>query len=125
MAVELNHTILHAHNQEASAHFLSALLGLPAPRPYGPFLVVQLANNISLDILQSNDIAPQHYAFLVTEDEFDAVMRHISEHGLTHWADPFHRQEGRINHGFGGRGVYVSDPDGHNIEVLTRAGEVA
>jgi len=121
MPVQLNHTIVEARDREKSAAFLADLLGLPEPTRFGPFLVVGLSNDVSLDFVSAGGaIHPQHYAFLVTEEEFDEILARINERGLTYWADPFHRQAGRINTNDSGRGLYWSDPDGHNLEIITR-----
>ena len=121
MAVQLNHTIVAAKDRQASADFLAEILGLPAPKPFGPFLVVDVDNDVSLDFMQAEgEIATQHYAFLVSEAEFDEIFGRIRERGLDYWADPFHRQPGRINTNDGGRGVYWDDPNGHNLEIITR-----
>jgi len=121
MPVQLNHTIVEVRDQEKSAAFLAGLLGLPEPARFGPFLVVALSNDVSLDFVSDGGaIHPQHYAFLVTEDEFDEILARIHGRGLTYWADPFHRQAGQINTNDGGRGLYWSDPDGHNLEIITR-----
>jgi hypothetical protein len=120
MPAQFNHTIVAATDREASATFLAEILGRPAPTPYGPFLVVQLDNGVSLDFAASNGpVHRQHYAFLVAEDEFDQIFGRIKERGLSYWADPFHTQPGEINTNDGGRGVYWDDPDGHNLEILT------
>jgi extradiol dioxygenase family protein len=119
--VQLNHTIVHARDKRRSADLLAQLLGLAQPTEYGPFLVVRVANDVSLDFVDDDStIHPQHYAFLVTEDEFDQIFDRITARGVTYWADPFHRQPGRINTNDGGRGLYWSDPDGHNLEIITR-----
>jgi catechol 2,3-dioxygenase-like lactoylglutathione lyase family enzyme len=120
MTALLNHTIVHARDKDASARFLTEILGLSPPTAYGPFAVVELGNDVSLDYV-TDDGPPhlQHYAFLVSEDEFDAIHARIVERGLEFWADPFHRQPGRINTNDGGRGVYWDDPDGHNLEIIT------
>jgi catechol 2,3-dioxygenase-like lactoylglutathione lyase family enzyme len=121
MTVELNHTIVHTRNKEESAQFLADILGLDPPTPYGPFLVVQVHNNVSLDFIEDHGrITPQHYAFLVSEDRFDEIFGRIVARGLTYWADPFHRQANRINTNDGGRGLYWEDPNGHNLEIITR-----
>ena len=121
MSVQLNHTIVHARDKRRSAEFLAGLLGLPGPAPFGPFLVVQVANGVSLDFADdAGPIHPQHYAFLVTEEEFDRILERIRAAGLEYWADPFHRLPGRINTDDGGRGLYWSDLDGHNLEIITR-----
>ena len=97
------------------------LLGLPEPTEYGPFLVVQVDNDVSLDyaVTEDGEIHPQHYAFLVTEPEFDTIFGRIRERGLTHWADPGRRRAGEINTNDGGRGVYWEDPSGHFLEIIT------
>jgi catechol 2,3-dioxygenase-like lactoylglutathione lyase family enzyme len=120
MSVALNHTIVHARDKQASAAFLADILGLAAPIPFGPFLVVQVDNDVSLDFLQVRDPKPQHYAFLVGEPDFDAIFGRIRERGLPYWADPHHTQPGEINTNDGGRGVYWNDPDGHVLEIITR-----
>jgi catechol 2,3-dioxygenase-like lactoylglutathione lyase family enzyme len=121
MTVQLNHTIVHATDRDASAAFLSEILGRPAPAEYGPFLVVEVDNGVSLDFMQVDEVAgPQHYAFLVSEEDFDAIFGRIQERGISYWADPHGNQPGEINHHDGGRGVYWPDPDGHWLEIITR-----
>jgi len=120
MSIQLNHTIVNCTDKHASARFLTELLGLPEPTSYGPFVVVQADNDVSLDFADDHGPArPQHYAFMVSEEEFDAIHARIVERGLTYWADPFHRVEGQINTNDGGRGLYWDDPDGHNLEIIT------
>jgi len=120
VSVLLNHTIVHARDAVASARFLTEILGLPDPGHVYHFEVVELSNGASLDYMDSDRITPQHYAFLVSEAEFDGIYGRIQERGVAHWADPGQRQAGQINHGDGGRGVYFADPDGHLMEALTR-----
>jgi catechol 2,3-dioxygenase-like lactoylglutathione lyase family enzyme len=85
------------------------------------FLIVDVANGVSLDYYQSEEhVALQHYAFLVSEDEFDAIFARLRAQGLEVWADPARTQPGEINHHFGGRGVYFQDPDGHLLEIITQ-----
>lgn len=121
MPIHLNHTIVNVRDKHASARFLVDILGLAEPTTYGPFVVVQVDNDVSLDYVDSEgDVHPQHYAFMVGEDEFDQILGRITEQGLTYWADPFHRQPNHVNTNDGGRGLYWSDPDGHNLEIITR-----
>ncbi len=121
MSVQLNHTIVGCRDKKVSAKFLADVLGLPAPSRFGPFLVVEAANGVSLDYHDTDgNIAPQHYAFLISEDEFDEIFGRVRERGLEYWADPAQSQAGRINRNDGGRGVYFQDPDGHLLEIITR-----
>jgi catechol 2,3-dioxygenase-like lactoylglutathione lyase family enzyme len=118
--VTLNHTIVAARDKQEAASFLADLLGLRPPIPYGPFCVVELANEVSLDFMDDPEVHPRHYAFLVTEEEFDAIFGRIRAGGLDYWADPFQQQRGEINTHDGGRGVYWLDPNGHVLEIITR-----
>jgi catechol 2,3-dioxygenase-like lactoylglutathione lyase family enzyme len=122
MAIRFDHTLVHSRGKAASAAFLTDMLGLPAAVPFGPFLVVKLANGASLDFLDAGEVEfdRQHYAFLIDEDDFDHVLARIHTRALAHWADPFKEHPGEINRRDGGRGVYFEDPDGHLLEVLTR-----
>ena len=121
MSVQLNHTIVSCRDQQRSAAFLSEILGLPPATRFGHFLVVGADNAVSLDFAESRgEIAAQHYAFLVGEDEFDAAFGRIRDRGLTYWADPGKSRLGAINHNDGGRGLYFDDPDGHRLEIITR-----
>ena len=96
MAVQLNHTILYARDSKASAKFLAEILGLPAPVHWGPFEMVTTANGTNLDYLDTGDeIASQHYAFLVSEPEFDEIFGRIKERKLSYWADPGQSKQAR------------------------------
>ena len=121
MAVNFDHTIVWAKDSEASATFLTEIFGLPAPRRWGPFLVVTTNNGVNVDFMNADgEIAPQHYAFLVDEKEFDEIFGRVRERSLPYWADPAQTQAGEINQHDGGRGFYFEDPDGHFLEVITR-----
>lgn len=121
MSVQLNHTIVWCHDKRASANFLSDILGLPEPVAFGPFLIVEAANGVSLDYHEAEGpIASQHYAFLIGEADFDQIFDRISDRGMAFWADPGLRRNGEINRSDGGRGIYFKDPDGHLLEIITR-----
>ena len=120
MSIALNHTIVHARDAKESATFFSEMLGLPEPRPFGRFLAVPLAHGLTFDFATTSDaFTPQHYAFLVTEEEFDQIYRRILERGIEHYPEPHRARVNEINHNDGGRGVYWCDPSGHFLEILT------
>jgi len=121
MSVQLNHTIVWSRDKAASAAFLAGILDLPIGPPVGPFLPIELANGVTLDFADADRVAPQHYAFLVDEARFDAALARIRADGVAHWADPFRRAPGEINHDQGGREVYFADPDDHAMELQTVA----
>jgi catechol 2,3-dioxygenase-like lactoylglutathione lyase family enzyme len=121
--VQLNHTIVNVRDRDGSARFYTEVLGLADPIEFGPFLEIVLDNDAILALIEAGpewDIEPQHYAFLVGEDDFDAIFGRIKDRGLTYWADPHKQQPGEINTHFGGRGVYWADPDGHLLEIITQ-----
>jgi catechol 2,3-dioxygenase-like lactoylglutathione lyase family enzyme len=121
MAIHFNHTILSTHDSEASATFLAEMLGLPAPKRWGPFHMVTTANDANLDYMDTDDeVVPQHYAFLVSDAEFDDIFDRIRDRKLSYWADPGQNRQGEINRHDGGRGVYFEDPNGHLLEIITR-----
>lgn len=123
MAAKLNHHIVHSRDPKASAELLTELLALPAPTRFGHFIVVAAANDVSLDFMEAQDekyLVPNHYAFLVSETEFDQVWQRIRDKGIDFYADPAGQRKGEINHHFGGRGLYWAGPDGHWMEIITR-----
>ena len=120
MKPQLDHTIVGAHDPVESAEFLSEMMGFDPPSRFGHFVVVEAGNGVSLDFAQTDDVHPQHYAFLVTEREFDEIYGKIVQRGMEHWADPSTNHPGEINHNDGGRGVYFLDPSGNYLEIITR-----
>jgi catechol 2,3-dioxygenase-like lactoylglutathione lyase family enzyme len=121
MTATLNHTIVWCHDKQRSSAFLTGILGLPPARPFLHFMVVELANGISLDFMDKDGpVAGQHYAFHVSDTEFDAGFDRIKAQGIPYWADPARSQPGEINRHWGGRGVYFEDPDGHLLELITK-----
>ena len=121
MAVKLNHTIVHARDKRESAAFYAEVFGFGAPVPFGPFLDVETANEVTLAILETDEkFDTQHYAFLVSDEEFDQIFERVKSRGLAYWADPAMQAKGEINRHFGGRGVYFQDPGGHLLEIMTR-----
>ena len=121
MAVKLNHTIVHARDKRASASFLAEVLGLAPPVPFGPFMAVVVDNEVTLDYAETDEpMQVEHYAFLVSEPEFDEIFGRIKARDLSYYADPARSRRGEINRNDGGRGVYFEDPNGHVLEILTR-----
>jgi len=122
VAIALNHTIVHAHDARASARFLTELFGLPDPVAlFGHFQAVELQHGLSLDyadVAPGEEVVPQHYAFLVSEADFDEIFGRIQARGMEFWADPGRTQPGEIAT-WKGRGVYFLDPSGHFLEIIT------
>lgn len=120
MPVTFNHAIVFAHDKQQSASFFASLFDLPEPVAWGPFVSVQLDQGCLVQFVDADfEIQPQHYAFLVTEDNFDGIYRRIVDGGIEHWAEPQMSRPGMFNTNHGGPGVYFRDPTGHNLEALT------
>ncbi|MFF8015306.1 VOC family protein [Streptomyces sp. NPDC007929] len=121
MSVEFNHTIVLSKDKQQSARFLAEILGLEVGAPTGVFLPVTTANGVTLDFLTIDaDIPMQHYAFLVSEEEFDGALARLVAARIPIQADPHGNHPRRINRHDGGRGVYFLDPAGHGMEIITR-----
>ncbi len=120
MPVELNHIIVPSHDKVRSSTLLAELLGLDPPRAVSHFMAVQVANGVTLDFDDAEDIRSQHCAFLVTDAELDAILERVTAAEITIYADPSHQHPDVINHRAGGRGFYWDDPSGHNMEVFTK-----
>jgi hypothetical protein len=105
MSVELNHTIIPARDRWASAKFLADILNLEAGPEWGHFVPIRTSNGVTLDFADREDFRPQHYAFLISEAEFDAAFARIRAGGVRYYATPRRERPGEINHRYGGRGV--------------------
>jgi catechol 2,3-dioxygenase-like lactoylglutathione lyase family enzyme len=120
MAITLNHTIVPAHDKEASARFFADIFGLTYEGSSGHFAPVRVNETLTLDFDNDDDFDTHHYAFHVSDPEFDAILKRVQEAGLTYGSDPWHLENKELNSWNGGRGVYFRDPNGHLLELLTR-----
>jgi catechol 2,3-dioxygenase-like lactoylglutathione lyase family enzyme len=120
MGVELNHIIIPAKDKRASAQFLAGVLGLQAGPEWSHFVPVRTSNGVTLDYADAVEFRPQHYAFLVSEEEFDSALARVKSAGIAFYADFTRSGRGEINHLYGGRGFYFDDPNGHLLELITR-----
>ncbi|WP_194814451.1 VOC family protein [Nocardia sp. XZ_19_385] len=123
MSVQFNHTIVGCRDKQVSAEFWSDILGLEIGKEAGPFIPLTTENGVTFDLANVppfiEEIPPQHYAFLISEAEFDVAYAKIQRYKLDHWADPQKHGVNEINHHDGGRGVYFEDPSGHYLELIT------
>lgn len=124
MTLRLEHLLIPASDQQRSARFLADLLGLEVTgessgSPDAHFAVVRV-QDITIDFATMEQVEPHHLAFAVDDETFDAILARTTAAGLDISADPTHGRAGELNHNNGGRGFYVRDPDGHNLEFLTR-----
>lgn len=119
MTVQLNHTIAPATDKWKSAKFLAAILGLEAGPQWAHFAPVRTSNGVTLDFADVAEFRRGHYAFLVSEEEFDAALSRVNSAGIPFYADFNRDGREKISHLYGGRSLYFEDPDGHLLEIIT------
>lgn len=120
MAITLNHTIVPAHDKVASAQWFAQIFGLSYDGPMGHFAPVRVNDTLTLDFDDRAQFEPHHYAFHVSDDEFDAILERVKAAGVAYGSEPYAQDNGQINTRRGGRGVYFRDANGHSWELLTR-----
>jgi catechol 2,3-dioxygenase-like lactoylglutathione lyase family enzyme len=121
-AMELNHTIVPAHDKEASARFFAQIFGLTYDGAVSHFAPVKVNQHLTMDFDNANDFRSHHYAFKVSESEFDEIFGRLKICSVEYGSQPWTPKDGELNDRHGGRGVYWLDPDGHMLEILTRDG---
>src|SRR4051795_2527343 len=120
MTITLNHTIVPARDKEAAARFFAEIFGLPFVGSGGHFAPVRLSDTLPLDFADATEaVASQHYAFHVSEAEFDAILQRVKAAGFAFGSGPWSLADGKLNNWNGGRGFYFKDPDGHIMELMT------
>ena len=120
MPITLNHTIVPARDKVASAEFFARIFGLTYEGTMGHFAQLKVNDSLTLDFDNSDEFESHHYAFHVSDEEFDAIFNRIKAEDLRYGSEPFESENLQINNRRGGRGVYFKDPDGHMLELLTR-----
>ena len=120
MAINLNHTIVPSHDKEAAAKFFAKVFGLSYDGPAGHFAPVRVNDTFTLDFDNRDEFQSHHYAFHVSDEDFDAIFARVKADGIVYGSGPFETDNMEINTRRGGRGFYFLDPDGHNMELLTR-----
>ena len=121
MAITLNHTIVPAHDKESSAQFFADIFGLRCAEPVGHFAPVRVNDTPDAGLDTRERFESHHYAFHVSDAEFDAIFDRIKTAGISYGSGPRALEDGQINTRRGGRGVYFRDPNGHILELLTRS----
>jgi catechol 2,3-dioxygenase-like lactoylglutathione lyase family enzyme len=119
MAIVLDHTIIPAHDNETSAGFFARIFGLRFEGPVSHFAPVRVNDTLVLDFDTRATFEPHHYAFKVSDAEFDAIFQRIKDEEIPYGSGPRTCDDMAINHRAGGRGFYFKDPNDHLLEVLT------
>ena len=124
MTITLNHTIVPAHDKVESARFYSRIFGFEYIGEFSHFIVVKVNDTLRLDFDNKEKYESHHYAFKVTDQEFDEIFKRLEAENIQYGSGPFSPEDMSINHHYGGRGVYFRDPGGHLLEMLTTDYEI-
>ena len=119
MAISLNHTIVPAYDKEASSKHIAHILGLKRVESMGHFAPVQVDDKFTLDFDNRDNFESHHYAFQVSDEEFDDIFGRIEEEKVVYGSLPNSQEDMQINNRRGGRGLYFKDANGHSWEILT------
>jgi catechol 2,3-dioxygenase-like lactoylglutathione lyase family enzyme len=119
LAIILDHTIVPAKDKAASAKFFAEIFGLTVKPGQGHFAQVQVNDSLTLDFDEEPDPQSHHYAFHISDAEFDSILGRVKAKGLPYGSGPFNHSDGQTYTRRGGHGFYFEDPNGHLLEVMT------
>ena len=120
MTFKIDHTIVPSHDKEEAAKFIGRMFGFEYTGSTGHFAPVQVSDSITLDFDNRENFESHHYAFYVSDEDFDGTLARIQAEGVTYGSLPGSQDDMQINTRRGGRGFYFRDKDGHSWELLTR-----
>jgi catechol 2,3-dioxygenase-like lactoylglutathione lyase family enzyme len=119
MPIILDHTIVPAKDKLASARFFAEIFGLTVKPGDGYFAQAQVNDNLTFDFADEPEPQSHHYAFHISEPEFEAIYGRVKAKGIPYGSGPYNHTDGQIYTRRGGRGFYFEDPNGHLLEVMT------
>lgn len=121
MTARFNHIIIPAHNAEESAEFYRELLEAKSAPAWGPFAHVLLDDDVLLQFVRPpTTFSELHFAFLVDDEHFARTLASLVNSETDYWADPQRTLRAQIRSEEDARALYVLDPFGHLVELLTR-----
>lgn len=118
--MNLDHTIVPSKDKVAAAEWFAKIFGRSYDGSAGHFAPVTVDDTLTLDFDNADSFESHHYAFLVSEEEFDDIFGRVKEEGITYGAEPYDHKNMKLNNRLGGRGIYFADLDGHLLELMTR-----
>lgn len=119
MEITLNHTIVASHDRVLSARYYARIFGFEFVKEWGHFAVVKVNSTLTLDFMNKKNFSSNHYAFKVSEQQFDEIFERIKSDDIIFGSGPNSLDDGQINTRFAGRGLYFKDPNGHILEIIT------
>ncbi len=120
MEITLNHTIIPSKNNVESARFYERIFGFHFVKEWSHFAVVQVNSTLTLDFDTQKSFSLLHYAFKVSDEQFDEILERIKNEGISFGSGPRSRDNGQFNTDYDGRGAYFEDPSGHVLEIITK-----
>ncbi|HYW70805.1 MAG TPA: VOC family protein [Pyrinomonadaceae bacterium] len=120
----IDHLILNVNDIAASVDFYVNVLGFKLEGQDGPFTVIRVSNDFTLQVAPWGTKGNEHYAFAMSRDDFEATFARIKEREIP-FGDSFHNVGNNTGPGneTGARGpaptVYLNDPSNHLIEIRT------
>ena len=119
MEITLNHTIIPAYDKVKSAEFYTRIFGFKYIGKFSHFIVVRVNKTLCLDFADSEKFDPHHYAFKVTDQDFDSIFERLKLENIKYGSGPYTSENMNMNHDNEGRGIYFRDANGHLLEILT------
>jgi catechol 2,3-dioxygenase-like lactoylglutathione lyase family enzyme len=119
MEITLNHTIVPSINNVESARFYDRIFGFRFVKEWGHFAVVKVNSRLTLDFDTQENFCINHYAFKVSDLQFDEILARIKRENISYGSGPRSRNDMKINNHYNGRGAYFEDPNGHVLEIIT------
>ena len=105
-------------NNVESARFYCKLFGFEYVGEFSRFIVVRVNDTLCLDFDSRDKFESNHYAFKVSEQEFDEIFERLQTENIKYGSGPSEVDNMIINHNYGGREAYFRDSNGHLLELL-------
>src|SRR5258708_7058600 len=119
MSIVLDHTIVPARDKEESARFFARIFGLEYNGPVSHFAPVKINDTLTVDFDNWDSFERHHYAFKVSEAEFDGIFDRVRSEGLVYGSGPRSAENMEINHRNGGRRFFFPGATGDLLQALT------
>ncbi|SRR5260221_6628895 len=120
----IDHLILKVNEIGTSLDFYVNVLGFEPEGEDGPFTVVRVSEDFTLQLAPWGTNGNEHFAFAMSREDFDNVFATLREKGIP-YGDSFHTVGTNTGPGLesGAKGpaptIYMFDPNKHLIEIRT------
>ena len=120
----IDHLILNVNDVPSSVDFYVEVLGFELEGEDGPFTVIRISPDFTLQLAPWGTNGNEHLAFAMSRDAFDRAFALVKEKGVP-YGDSFNSVGTNSGPGVetGARGpaptIYMKDPNNHLIEIRT------